>query len=54
MKITKAKIKRVLIKNYGWGDMGIDRHEWFVNELIKDVLTIIDAELKVHKGISIK
>ena len=53
MKITKAKIKKELEKNYGWGNLEHDDH-WFVNELIKDVLTIIDAELKAHKGISIK
>ena len=51
MKITIAKIKRELIKKE-WVDEYIDQQ--LQTSLIKDILTIIDAELKAHKGISIK
>ena len=47
MKITATKIIQELIEN-GW-------HHTQVDELlIKDVIKIIDAKLKYHKGISIK
>lgn len=51
MKITKAKIKRELEKK-GWNPQRLEAVS--TNDLIKDVLTIIDAELQAHKGISIK
>lgn len=54
MNITVAKIKRTLVKDYGWDNMNVESQKWFIDELIKDTLKIIDSELKFHKGISIK
>jgi len=50
MKITASKIKRELEKK-GWQTSTFGD---FSNELIKDVLSIINEQLKAHKGISIK
>lgn len=47
MKITKVKIVRTL-KEQGWNLGAVDVM------VVDAVLTIIDAELKAHKGISIK
>lgn len=52
MKITKAKIKRELEKR-GW-DLDHHRDRSVIQFLIEDIHNIIDAELKAHKGISIK
>ena len=55
MNITVTKVLRELEKNYGWEDMNIKNdQEWFVKELIKDTLKIVDTELIKHKNISIK
>jgi uncharacterized protein YktB (UPF0637 family) len=54
MKITVTKIKKKLVEDYGWSNMNIKENQWFIDELIKDTLKIIDNELKTHKGISIK
>jgi len=55
MNITVTKILRELEKNYGWENMNIKNdQEWFVKELIKDTLKIVDTELIKHKNISIK
>lgn len=56
MKITATKIKRELVKRYGWSNMAINSDTNFnmCNELIKDTLKIIDKILIKHKGISIK
>ncbi len=54
MNITTTKILRELEKNYGWENMNIkNEQEWFVKELIKDTLKIVDKELRMHKNISI-
>jgi len=50
MKITASKIKRELEKK-GWK---IDTFEDSRYELIQDVLSIINEQLKAQKGISIK
>lgn len=54
MNITVSKIKRELNKKYGWENLDNEEQKWLVDGLIKDVLSIIDEELKVHKNISIK
>ena len=55
MNITVTKVLRELEKTYGWENMNIKNdQQWFVNELIKDVLKIVDTELIKHKNISIK
>lgn len=54
MNITVSKVKRLLEKNHGWDNIYIESQKSLINQLIKDVLRIIDTELKTHKGISIK
>ena len=55
MNITVTKVLRELEKNYGWENMTIKNdQEWFVKELIKDTLKIVDEQLIRHKNISIK
>ena len=54
MNITLAKVKRTLEKDYGWSNMNIESQKFLIDELIKDTLKIIDNELRIHKGISIK
>jgi hypothetical protein len=55
MKITVTKILRELEKNYGWENMNIGNdNDWFIKELIKDTLQIVDEQLIRHKNISIK
>ena len=55
MKITVTKIKRELVKNYGWENLDNDSGDspFLFNELIKDTLKIVDEVLKSNKGISI-
>ena len=46
MNITVAKIKKILERDYAWAN---------VNEyLIKDIIRVLDDELKWQKGISIR
>jgi hypothetical protein len=55
MNITVTKVLKELEKNYGWENMNIKNdQEWFVKELIKDTLKVVDTELIKHKNISIK
>jgi uncharacterized protein (DUF2132 family) len=55
MNITVTKVLRELEKNYGWENMNIKNdQEWFVKELIKDTLKIVNEQLIMHKNISIK
>lgn len=54
MNITVTKIKRELKKQYGWENLDNEEQKWFIDGLIKDVLSIMDEELIVHKNISIK
>lgn len=42
MKITVAKIKRELLKKHGWENLNYEVHKWLIDELIKDVLTIVN------------
>ena len=53
MNITATKVKRKLEKDYGW-DLNDRDKRWFIDELLKDTIKIIDGELITHKGISIK
>lgn len=53
MKITVTKVKKILEKDYGWENLDIPDQKWFVNELIKDTIKVIDEILKEQKGISI-
>ena len=46
MKITVTKIIRELEKQHGWNDVNIF--------LIKDIISVINAELIKHKNITIK
>ena len=50
MKITVTKIIRELEKNYGW--VSIDNKIEII--LIKDVLIIIDEQLRILKNLTIK
>lgn len=52
MKITASKIKRELVKKGRWDSTTLEESEKSL--LIKDVLSIINEQLKAHKGISIK
>ncbi len=52
MNITVEKIKRTLEKDYGW--VNLDDYDWFLKELIRDTIKVIDNELIRNKGISIK
>jgi hypothetical protein len=54
MNITLAKVKRILEKDYGWGNMNIESQKYLIDELIKDTLKIIDNELRTHKVFCIK
>lgn len=56
MKITATKIKRELVKNYGWSDLTFksDANKVLVNDIIKDTLKIINDILVKEKGIKIK
>ncbi len=52
-KITATKIKRELIKNYGWDEdyLRVNGHRY---QLIKDTLSVVDDILMYQKRISIK
>lgn len=54
MNITVNKIKRELQKQYGWDNLENNSQKWFVDGLIKDTLAIVDEQLRMHKGITIK
>lgn len=54
MNITVNKIKRELKEKHGWDNLENNSQKWFVDELIKDTLAIVDEQLRMHKGISIK
>ena len=54
MNITVAKIRKLLVEDYGWDDGYIDDSDVDINEIIKDTLMIINDILKEHKGVSIK
>ncbi len=54
MKITVTKIKRELKKTHGWDNLDNESQKWFVDALIKDTVSIIDEQLRIHKNISIK
>jgi hypothetical protein len=53
MNINLAKIRELLVKDYGWNDNYIDGADINVDEILEDVLNIIDGILKEHKVISI-
>jgi hypothetical protein len=53
MNITATKVKRKLENHYGW-DLNDREKRWFIDELLKDTIKIIDDELIRNKGISIK
>ncbi len=54
MKITVTKVIRELEKKHGWGNLKTAEKRWFINELIKDTIDVINDELIKHKKISIK
>ena len=41
MKITLAKVRKQLINDYGWGNMDCENNKFMINELIKDVISIV-------------
>jgi hypothetical protein len=53
MKITVTKIKRLLVKEYGWSEIAL-RDTPIATLIIQDTLQIIENELRTLKGISIK
>ena len=54
MNITVTKVLRELEKSYCWENMNIkNEQEWFVKELIKDTLKIVNEQLIRNKNISI-
>jgi len=52
MKITATKIKRELVKNYGWPESSVYLHS--SSSLISDTLDIINNILIKEKGVKIK
>ena len=55
MNITVAKVLRELKNKHGWENMDIKNdNKWFVYELIKDTICIINDELIKYKNISIR
>lgn len=54
MNITVNKIKRELQKQHGWENLDCEAQKWFVDGLIKDTLAIVDEQLRMYKGITIK
>jgi hypothetical protein len=54
MKITATNVKKILKDEYGYKNIDCVCEEFYNTQLIKHVITIIDAKLKYHKGISIK
>lgn len=50
MNITLSKVKRTLLKDYGWENLD----DFIIDQLLKNTLKIVDNQLKAHKGISIK
>ena len=55
MKITVSKVLRELKNKHGWENMNIKgENSWFVENLIKDTIDVINDELLKHKNISIK
>jgi hypothetical protein len=53
MKLTTTKIKRLLVKEYGWSELALKDYV-IVDYIIQDTLQIIENELRTRKGISIK
>jgi hypothetical protein len=53
MKLTTTKIKRLLVKDYGWSESAL-RDYHIADLIIQDTLQIIENELITRKGISIK
>jgi hypothetical protein len=53
MNITVAKIRELLVKDYGWIDIYIDDSDVSINEILDDTLKIIDDILKEHNVISL-
>jgi len=53
MKLTTTKIKRLLVKEYGWSEIAL-RDTPIATLIIQDTLQIIENELRTLKGISIK
>lgn len=54
IKITVTKIKKELLKNYGW--LNMDNNDGIVNlknELIKDTLKVINDIILKEKGFTI-
>ena len=37
------EIKEILEQEYGWGNLDSGDTKWFVNELIKDILEIVNS-----------
>lgn len=54
MNITLSKVKRSLEKDYGWDNINIESQKFLIDSLLQDTLKIIDNQLRIHKGISIK
>jgi hypothetical protein len=54
MNITVAKVKRILIRDYGWENFTIDSQRWFIEQIIRDTIKVVNNELKIQKGVSIK
>lgn len=48
MNITVAKIRELLVKDYGWNDSYIDDSDVDINEILDDTLSIINDILKDH------
>lgn len=46
MKITVTNIKKILEKEYGWFHLDSENYSWFVDEIIKDILKIINDKNK--------
>ncbi len=49
MKITVTKVKRELEKQYDWQNLNREDYTWFINGLIKDIISVINDELIKQK-----
>jgi hypothetical protein len=45
MNISVEKIKKELQKNYGWDNLDCDDKEFFIEELIKDIIDVLNNKI---------
>ncbi len=50
MNITLSRGKRDLVDDYGWDNLDCEDKKWFVDGLIKDVLSIVNDKMITYKN----